>query len=93
MAEELLSCERPTNPDPLAKNGPISQHARWQKTRATVAIPMSKREEGILSRADFTFDRQRDLYICPQGNFLRTTGNNNDRPGTLIILRIGSEAK
>src|SRR5256885_13116410 len=21
MAEELLSCERPTNPDPLAKNG------------------------------------------------------------------------
>src|SRR5258708_20723606 len=54
---------------------------------------MSKREEGILSRADFTFDRQRDLYICPQGKFLRTTGNNNDRPGTLIILRIGSEAK
>jgi putative tryptophan/tyrosine transport system substrate-binding protein len=29
---------------------------------------MSKREEGILSRADFTFDRQRDLYICPQGH-------------------------
>src|SRR6266404_1211131 len=28
MAEELLSCESPTNPDPLAKNGPISQHAR-----------------------------------------------------------------
>ena len=26
---------------------------------------MSKREEGILSRADFTFDRQRNLYICP----------------------------
>jgi hypothetical protein len=31
MAEELLSCERPTNPDPLAKNGPISQHARLAK--------------------------------------------------------------
>src|SRR5207244_4909386 len=27
MAEELLCCERPTNPDALAKNGPISQHA------------------------------------------------------------------
>src|SRR5437899_5969471 len=35
---------------------------------------MSKREEGILSRADFTFDRERNLYICPQGKFLRTTG-------------------
>src|SRR6266446_3713859 len=31
MAEELLSCERPTNPDPLAKNGPLSQHARLAK--------------------------------------------------------------
>src|SRR6266700_5763596 len=31
MAEELLSCERPTNPDLLAKNGPISQHARLAK--------------------------------------------------------------
>ena len=30
---------------------------------------MSKREEGILSRADFTFDRQRNLYICPQAKF------------------------
>src|SRR5437870_7668538 len=28
MAEQLLCCERPTNPDPLAKNGPTSQHAR-----------------------------------------------------------------
>src|SRR5258708_34945395 len=28
MAEELLCCESPTNPDPLAKNGPTSQHAR-----------------------------------------------------------------
>ena len=46
---------------------------------------MSKREEGILSRADFTFDRQRDLYICPQGKFLRTTGAVND--GRTIVYR------
>ena len=26
MAEELLSCERPTNPNAIAKNGPTSQH-------------------------------------------------------------------
>src|SRR6516164_2523924 len=28
MAEELLFCERPTNPTPVAKNGLVSQHAR-----------------------------------------------------------------
>src|SRR5262245_8883290 len=46
---------------------------------------MSKREEGILSRADFTFDRQRDVYICPQGKFLRTTGTVLD--GRTILYR------
>jgi transposase len=46
---------------------------------------MSKREEGILSRADFAFDRQRDLYICPQGKFLRTTGAVHD--GRTIVYR------
>jgi hypothetical protein len=57
-------------------------------TGITPHIPvwdMSKREEGILSRADFTFDRQRDLYICPQGKFLRTTGTVND--GRTILYR------
>jgi transposase len=50
-------------------------------TGITPHIPvwdMSKREEGILSRADFTFDRERNLYICPQGKFLRTTGTVYD---------------
>jgi hypothetical protein len=49
---------------------------------------MSKREEGILSRADFTFDRQRDLYICPQGKFLRTTATAvhvRSSPSALLI--------
>jgi len=46
---------------------------------------MSKREDGILSRADFTFDPERDLYICPQGKFLRTTGTVHD--GRTILYR------
>ena len=57
-------------------------------TGITPHIPvwdMSKREEGILSRADFAFDRQRDLYICPQGKFLRTTGAVHD--GRTIVYR------
>jgi transposase len=57
-------------------------------TGITPHIPvwdMSKREEGILSRADFTFDRERNLYICPQGKFLRTTGTVHD--GRTILYR------
>ena len=58
------------------------------RTGITPHIPvwdMSKREEGILSRADFTFDRERNLYICPQGKFLRTTGTVHD--GRTILYR------
>ena len=33
-----------------------------------------KREDGSLSREDFSHDKERDVYICPQGNPLKTTG-------------------
>ncbi len=32
------------------------------------------RDDGALSRADFTFDAERDLYVCPRGKTLKTTG-------------------
>lgn len=35
----------------------------------------STRTDGTLSRADFTYDAERDLYTCPAGKFLKTTGN------------------
>ena len=34
----------------------------------------AKRKDGTFSREDFTFDGQRDVYTCPQGNVLKTTG-------------------
>jgi hypothetical protein len=34
----------------------------------------SSRTDGTFSRADFAYDPQADLYICPGGNTLRTTG-------------------
>ena len=37
-------------------------------------IDKSKRDDGTFSREDFTFDRARDLYICPAGELLSTTG-------------------
>ncbi len=35
---------------------------------------MSKRKDGTLSREDFVFDAEHDVYICPSGKTLRTTG-------------------
>ena len=37
-------------------------------------IDKSKREDGSLSREDFTFDKDRNVYVCPQGKLLHTTG-------------------
>jgi hypothetical protein len=37
-------------------------------------IDKSKRNDGTLSRADFTFDTERHVYVCPQDKLLTTTG-------------------
>jgi hypothetical protein len=34
----------------------------------------STRSDGTFSRADFVFDRERNIYICPGGKLLHTTG-------------------
>src|ERR1700689_2340649 len=34
----------------------------------------SARSDGTFSRADFVFDRERNVYICPGGKLLHTTG-------------------
>jgi hypothetical protein len=35
----------------------------------------STREDGTFSRADFTFDNERNVYVCPGGKLLTTTGD------------------
>ena len=42
----------------------------------------SARENDTFSRADFTYDKERDLYICPGGKELKTSGSVHD--GTTI---------
>lgn len=37
-------------------------------------IDKSAREGGIFSRTDFRYDEDEDVYICPSGKHLRTTG-------------------
>ena len=48
------------------------------KQRIVPHIPvwnMSERKDGTFSRADFSFDKKRNIYICPAGKRLTTTGN------------------
>jgi len=35
----------------------------------------SNRKDGTFSRADFEYDKERDVYTCPRGNTLKTTGS------------------
>jgi len=37
-------------------------------------IDKSTREDGSLSRDDFAFDHERNVYVCPAGKLLTTTG-------------------
>src|SRR5580700_22657 len=51
---------------------------KWLVDRKiTPHIPVwdkSARSDGTYSRADFVFDRSRNVYICPRGKLLHTTG-------------------
>jgi transposase len=44
-----------------------------------------KRDDGTFSRSDFTFDKEKNEYRCPNGKALRTTGRVHD--GRTILHR------
>jgi transposase len=55
----------------------------WLVKEKTIAplipvIDKSKREDGTFSRDDFAFDKERNVYTCPAGKTLTTTGRLND---------------
>jgi hypothetical protein len=45
----------------------------------------SRRDDGSLSREDFAFDVDRNVYVCSQGKLLHTTGRVHD--GTTLLYR------
>jgi Pyruvate/2-oxoacid:ferredoxin oxidoreductase delta subunit len=47
-------------------------------------IDKSKREDGTFSREDFTFDEDRNVYICPANKILTTTGKLVNDGETLL---------
>src|SRR5213075_3153359 len=49
-------------------------------------IDKSKREDGTFSRDDFTFDKAHNLYTCPAGKTLTTTGRLVNDGETLLYM-------
>ncbi len=50
-------------------------------------IDKSKRDDGTFNREDFTFDKERNVYTCPAGKVLTTTGRLvNDGETTLLYF-------
>jgi transposase len=49
-------------------------------------IDKSKRDDGTFSRDDFTFDKERNVYVCPAGKVLTTTGKLVNDGETLLYL-------
>jgi hypothetical protein len=47
-------------------------------------VDKSKREDGTFSRDDFTFDKERNVYTCPAGKVLTTTGKLVNDGETLL---------
>ena len=56
-------------------------------------IDKSKREDGTFSREDFTFDKERNVYICPAGKILTTTGKLVNDGETLLYIASTSDCR
>ncbi len=51
-------------------------------------IDKSKREDGTFSREDFVYDKARDIYTCPAGKTLTTTGRINADNGRRYLASV-----
>jgi hypothetical protein len=56
-------------------------------------IDKSKHEDGTFSRADFRFDKERNVYICPANKTLTTTGTLINDGETLRYLASTSDCR
>jgi len=48
-------------------------------------IDKSKRDDGTFSRKDFTFDQERNVYVCPAGKTLTTSGKLVNDGETILL--------
>jgi transposase len=64
------------NLDWLVKEKEIAPHVP--------VIDKSQRDDGTFSRADFVYDKKRDIYTCPAGKTLKTSGKLVNGGATLL---------
>lgn len=69
----------------LAKDKEIAPHIP--------VIDKSKRENGTFSRADFKFDKEHNVYVCPANKTLTTTGTLINDGETLRYLASTSDCR
>jgi transposase len=69
----------------LAKDKEIAPHIP--------VIDKSKREDGTFSREAFTFDQERNVYVCPAGKILTTTGKLVNDGETLLYFASTSDCR
>ena len=51
-------------------------------------IDKSKREDGTFSREDFAYDKERDIYTCPAGEMMTTTGHVSSDHGIRYLVSV-----
>jgi hypothetical protein len=56
---------------------------RYIEPHVTV-FDKSARQDGTFSREDFHYDPERDVYVCPGGSMLTTTGTRVNDDATLL---------
>jgi hypothetical protein len=49
-------------------------------------IDKSKRDDGTFSREEFVYDKERDMYTCPAGEALKTSGRLVNGGATLLYM-------
>ena len=54
-------------------------------------IDKSKRNDGTFSREAFVYDKEQDIYICPAGKRLKTSGTLVNGGGTLLYRASNSD--
>lgn len=71
----------------------IGRFLGWlvKEKRITPHIPVwdkSQREDGTFSRDDFTFDKKHNIYVCPAGKALTTTGRVTKEDGVRYVASL-----
>ena len=76
----------------LSRDARLARLRAWHRATWTV-FDKSTRQDGTFSRDDFTYDHVGDVYSCPAGKMLTTTGSPVNDGATYATARASMTAK